>query len=361
VAALGATSLAFGNVTVGQSKALTTTVRNTGNASLSVTGVTTCSNTTPPFSMSPSAAFSVAAAGSQTLTVTFAPSSSGDATGCFKLATSDPAHATLTLNVTGTGTAVATPNATLTPTALDFGSVTVGQSKPLTASVGNSGAASLSVTGVTTCDSSSSPAFTVSPSGAFTVAAGARQTVTVTFAPSSAGAASACYRIATSDPAHATLQLTATGTAADVTAPPPPPPPPSTLECGSCHSIPPSSGKHQLHADITGCGTCHGAAYSSTTVDDATHMNGTVEMTRQSGWSRSRRSCSNDCHGRERWGRGGTVRSRDGEDLYVGPEDVADGELAAGCSSAGGPLTGVALGFIALYAATRRRRVRDQA
>jgi mono/diheme cytochrome c family protein len=217
-ASLSATSLAFGNVTVGSTKSLTASVRNTGTASLSVTSVTPCSNTQPPFSISPNTAFTVAAGGTQTLTVGFAPTSSGSYSGCYNLATNDAAHPTLTLNVTGSGTAVATPNATLTPTSLSFGSVTVGQAATLTATVGNSGTASLSVTGVTSCDSSTSAAFTVSPTAAFTVAAGGSQALSVKFAPTTSGAVSGCWNVATNDPAHATLQLRATGTGAAVVA-----------------------------------------------------------------------------------------------------------------------------------------------
>ncbi|HET9597737.1 MAG TPA: choice-of-anchor D domain-containing protein [Anaeromyxobacteraceae bacterium] len=215
-ASLSAASLAFGNVTVGGTKSLTASVRNTGTASLSVTGITPCSNTQPPFSINPAAAFTVAAGGSQTLTVGFAPTSTGSYSGCYNLATNDAAHPTLRLDVTGAGTAVAAPSATLTPASLSFASVTVGQSATLVATVGNTGTAALSVTGVTTCDSSSSAAFTVSPAAAFTVAAGGNQALSVKFAPTASGAVAGCWNIATNDPAHATLQLRASGTGAAV-------------------------------------------------------------------------------------------------------------------------------------------------
>ncbi len=212
VAGLSAATLAFGNVTVGQSTTRTASVTNTGNAALSVTAVTPCTNTVPPFGITPSAGFSVAAGGSQVLTVSFAPTSSGAVTGCFDISTNDAAHATLRLSVTGTGAAVPTPSASLTPATVAFGNLAAGQASTLTATVRNTGAAPLSVSGVTACDSSNAAALTVSPTAAFTVAAGGSQALTVRFAPTAAGAAAACWNVATNDPANASLQLRATGT-----------------------------------------------------------------------------------------------------------------------------------------------------
>ena len=44
--------------------------------------------------------------------------------------------------------------------------------------------------------------------------------------------------------------------------------------CGTCHGIPPASGGHPQR---TGCGTCH-AGYTSTSVNAATHLNGTIDV-----------------------------------------------------------------------------------
>ncbi len=221
VAALSVSTLAFGSVVAGQSATLSANVTNTGNAALAVTRVTPCSNTAPPFALTPSAAFSVAAGGRQALSVSFAPSSSGAVTGCFDLATNDPAHATLRLTVTGTGTAVPTASASLTPAALAFGNVAVGQAAALTATVRNTGGAALSVTGVTPCDGSNATSLTVSPATAFAVPAGGSQTLSVRFAPTAAGGAAACWNITTSDAANPSLRLnaSATGVAATPTAP----------------------------------------------------------------------------------------------------------------------------------------------
>jgi fibronectin type 3 domain-containing protein len=69
--------------------------------------------------------------------------------------------------------------------------------------------------------------------------------------------------------------------------------------CGSCHAIPPAVGSHAKHT-FTSCATCHGAGYSSTTVNAATHMNGTKDVT-NSIWNATTRSCASSCHGARSW------------------------------------------------------------
>ena len=76
--------------------------------------------------------------------------------------------------------------------------------------------------------------------------------------------------------------------------------PTPSATCGSCHKIPPSTGQHGEHKSRS-CSTCHGAGYSSTTVNAATHGNGIKELVASSGWDAVARSCTNSCHGRERW------------------------------------------------------------
>jgi len=56
----------------------------------------------------------------------------------------------------------------------------------------------------------------------------------------------------------------------------------SQVACGSCHAAPPPSP----HPQVATCGTCH-AGYTATTVNLATHMNGSVEgsSAHPSGWA----------------------------------------------------------------------------
>jgi mono/diheme cytochrome c family protein len=78
-------------------------------------------------------------------------------------------------------------------------------------------------------------------------------------------------------------------------------PPTTAPACGSCHGLPPRTGQHDKHRSRS-CSTCHGAGYSSTTVNAATHNNGVTNLAESSiGWNATSRSCTNSCHGRESW------------------------------------------------------------
>jgi predicted CxxxxCH...CXXCH cytochrome family protein len=50
-----------------------------------------------------------------------------------------------------------------------------------------------------------------------------------------------------------------------------------TVGCSSCHPTPPSSRRHGTHSSF-GCNECHGAGYSTSTVNAATHVNGTKDV-----------------------------------------------------------------------------------
>jgi predicted CxxxxCH...CXXCH cytochrome family protein len=50
---------------------------------------------------------------------------------------------------------------------------------------------------------------------------------------------------------------------------------PSQVACGSCHGLPPATGRHTIppHTGFS-CSVCHGAAYTVASVDPARHVNG---------------------------------------------------------------------------------------
>ncbi len=73
--------------------------------------------------------------------------------------------------------------------------------------------------------------------------------------------------------------------------------------CNQCHGVPPSSGEHFEHSEYA-CSRCHGAGYSTTTTNAATHMNGVADVP-YSMYDRTTHSCGHgtgSCHGSERWG-----------------------------------------------------------
>jgi mono/diheme cytochrome c family protein len=86
---------------------------------------------------------------------------------------------------------------------------------------------------------------------------------------------------------------------AGVTPSPTPAPAPA---CGSCHAIPPATGRHAKHLSKgISCAVCHGSGYGTTTVNAATHNNGVKNVASTTGWNATARSCANSCHGTERW------------------------------------------------------------
>ena len=226
---LSATSLSFDSTPMGASSQKTFTVTNTGTAALSV-GTITSSNSA--FSVSP-ASLSLAASAVGTFTVTFAPAAAGSQTGAITLPFSKgSAYTTGNLNVTLSGVGVAAqPQISLSATSLAFDSTTVGATSQRTLTIRNTGNASLSVTGIRATGADSSQ-FTVSPATA-TVAAGDSARVTVTFAPTSAGAKAASLSIAhNAGGSPASVSLSGVGTAASQ-------PPPSTANVWTKSPIPP--------------------------------------------------------------------------------------------------------------------------
>lgn len=79
----------------------------------------------------------------------------------------------------------------------------------------------------------------------------------------------------------------------------------SALVCGTCHTLPPATGRHALHAqrNLT-CSTCHGAVVDSqmNIINATLHNNGTKDVSGTFDWSSPNKRCSNvGCHGVKTW------------------------------------------------------------
>jgi hypothetical protein len=201
------TALDFGAVNVGSSTDQTLMVSNAGQGTLNVTGMAT---NNPLFSVvSPIGSFTVAADSQQTVPVRFRPTSAGPQAGVLTINSNDPNHATVTVQLRGEGVA-ASPTIEVAPATLDFGGVTVGQSRHRTLRVRNTSNAPLTVNSIT----SDNPRFrVVSPTGSFTVAADSQQTVPVRFRPTSAGPQAGVLTINSNDPDQATVTVQLRGRA----------------------------------------------------------------------------------------------------------------------------------------------------
>ena len=163
----------FGEVTVGQSGQRTLTISNDGNSTLTVSSISFPSGFSGDW-----AGGSVAAGGSQDVTVTFSPTEAASYGGTITV-NSDHTSGTNTVSCSGTGVIPATRIISLSGD-MDFGEVTIGQSGQRTLTISNDGNSTLTV---------SSISFPSGFSGDWTsgsVAAGGSQEVTVTFSPTEA-------------------------------------------------------------------------------------------------------------------------------------------------------------------------------
>ena len=176
VVSLSPTSVSFGNQQVGiASTAQVVTLTNTGNASLSITGIKIASTNTADFSETNTCPSSLAANASCTISVIFKPTKTGNRSSTVKL-TDNAAGSPQTVPLSGTGVA---PAVTLTPIGLSFAGVLVGTSStaaPVT--VTNSGTAALTISSIVATGDFSQTNNCTAP-----VAAGASCTITVVFTP----------------------------------------------------------------------------------------------------------------------------------------------------------------------------------
>jgi hypothetical protein len=190
---------------VGSSSSQTVTLTNSGDASVTISQADL---TGTDFSVS-SILLTLAAGQTTTFDVTFAPATSGSASGSLSLI-SDASNSPSTLSLAGNGVVSTGGQLTLSPASLDFGDVTVGSSDTQTVTLTNSGDASLTISqaDLTGAD------FSIS-SLLVTLAAGQTTTFSVTFAPTTSGSHTGALTL-TSDASNSpsTLPLAGNGVAA---------------------------------------------------------------------------------------------------------------------------------------------------
>jgi hypothetical protein len=213
---LSPTSLAFGSQHVGTpSTARTVTLRNTGNAALSITSPAVRGTNSSNFAQTSTCGRSVATGAHCTISVTFKPSASGSRTAYLSI--SDNAKGSpqkVTLSGTGTLTAATAPVDGLSPTSLAFGNQSVGTtSTAQTLTLSNTGNAALSITSLALTGTNASDFAQTNTCGS-SVAAGANCTISVTFRPAASGSRTASVSITdNASGSPQTVSLSGTGTA----------------------------------------------------------------------------------------------------------------------------------------------------
>ncbi|MGH9738128.1 MAG: beta strand repeat-containing protein [Candidatus Acidiferrales bacterium] len=175
------TNLSFGGVVVGSSSTLSLTVTNTGTATVNISQAAISGAAFSIVGGNPSS--TIPAGQSSTVQVRFAPQSAGAATGSLTV-TSDATDSPMAVSLAGTGTL---PTLTLSPTALNFNNVTIGQTSSESVSLINNGNANLLLTAATVTGNGFAISGLSLPK---TLPAGQSITLGVQFTPTSARAAS---------------------------------------------------------------------------------------------------------------------------------------------------------------------------
>src|SRR5215469_8655422 len=203
---LGASSLNFGNVSVGKQSTQTVTISNTGNTSVSITQVT-FSN--PQFSL-PGAAFPMSLATGQTtsLTVAVTPTTSGSVTGTMTVQGSG-GSSPVSMTLSATGTAVG-PQISLSSKTVHFGTVSISSADDVGVVISNAGSSDLRISVISVSGVEFGVAGIATPK---TISPGQSATMTLTFQPSATGGVSGSVAFTSNDPTNptATIEMDGTG------------------------------------------------------------------------------------------------------------------------------------------------------
>jgi hypothetical protein len=198
----------FGSVSVGSQQTALETVTNTGGSSVTISQITvtgtgfTTSGITAPTTLT--------AGQSAIFTLAFTPQTASAVSGSVKI-TSNASNPTLTITLSGTGTAPQSGQLSVTPATLALGNVVVGQSGTASGSLSASGG-SVTVTAASTNNSAFSVGGLSLP---VTIPSGQNAAFTITFSPQTATSASATLTITSNASTSITTEaLTGTGTPA---------------------------------------------------------------------------------------------------------------------------------------------------
>jgi hypothetical protein len=205
-------SVAFGTIIEGVTNSQTITLKNNGNATLSISAINVTGTGFGQTGLTTST--TIAAGASANFNATFDPSSTSTVNGTITL-TTNGTPASLVINLSGTGQA-GQPTLGISPTTVPFGNVNVGSNSSQTVTLSNSGTATLNITAATITGSGYT--MTLVPTS---IAAGSNTTFNVTFTPTTGGSAPGSISITSNAPGSpATINLTGTGLQAQIAATP---------------------------------------------------------------------------------------------------------------------------------------------
>ena len=195
---------AFGSLAQGSTQDIVFTLGNVGFVDLTGISVSLAGANQSEFSVFATPAATVAAGGSTTFTVRFAPATAGSKVAAVQIASNDPDENPAIINLTGSslpdisveqpaGTAVADGGTK------DFGGVAVGSTADLVFTVMNPGTSDLAISGIT-FDGTNASNFSVFAAPSSSVPVSGSTTFTVRYSPTSIGSKTAALHIASNVP-----------------------------------------------------------------------------------------------------------------------------------------------------------------
>jgi len=212
VASLSPSSLTFSAVAASTSAAQTVTLKNTGNAALTISGISIAGTNPTDFAQTNTCGSSLAASASCAISVTFTPASAASFTATLSVA-DNATGSPQTVALSGTGTTATAPAVSLTPASLTFTATTGTTSAAQTATLKNTGSAALNITSIT-LGGTGAANFTQTNTCGSSLAVNASCSISVTFTPASAASFTATISIADNAAGSPqTVTLNGTGTA----------------------------------------------------------------------------------------------------------------------------------------------------
>ena len=202
------TSLAFGNVNIGSSSSQNVVLSNSGGSSLTISQASVVGT---GFKLNtPTLPLTLNAGQTTSLSITFAPAATGNATGSLSVIHGDSVSP-LTISLSGSGVQPTGSQITLNPIAVGFGSQTLGTtSVAQSVAISNTGTSSVTLTGYKL--SSTSFVFASTPPAPLSLQPGETTHLSVSFTPNTAGNMSGTVTVSSNASSGSnTIALSGTG------------------------------------------------------------------------------------------------------------------------------------------------------
>ncbi len=202
-------SVSLGSVALGAFGESTLTLRNNGDAVLTVTGLSIAGGEAGEYTIqgAPAVPFTVAPNATQTFDVRFEPSTVGPRSALLTLTSNTYPAGVISVPVAGEGTGAVQ---SLSASAFDFGTVNLGATGHGTLTLANSGNQALTVSGLTFSGGAAAE-FATTTSVPATVAPGEALKIGLTFQPTMGGARASTLTIVSNDPIQPSTEVQVTG------------------------------------------------------------------------------------------------------------------------------------------------------